>query len=102
MNLRALQLSLGIGLATVASAVAQLAPVSVRLVPGFNAISTPLLFGGNTVGELFPVVPEGSIFYKYNALAGTYVANRYDSALPGWQLNSGFGGVLRPGEGAWL
>ena len=102
MNLRVLQLSLAIGLATAASAVAQLATVSVHLFPGFNAISTPLLFGGNTVDELFPIAPDGSIFYKYNAFTGSYVANPYDATFPGWQMTSGFGGVLRPGEAAWI
>lgn len=81
---------------------AQLASLTVQLPPGFNAISYPYDQGGNRLGDLFPVLPDGSALYKLNATTGGYESNTYEAGLGGWQNTTGFTSYLRPGEGAWL
>ena len=76
--------------------------LTLQLPAGFNAISYPYDNGDNTLGELFPDVPDGTALYKLSPATGGYLSNTFDAALGGWQHTSGFTSYLRVGEGAWL
>ncbi len=76
---------------------------SLSLGPGWNAIANPLIVGSNTLDELFPIVPDGSMLAKFNRAIGGYELFTYDSFQRIWMTAAGApGGKLNPGEGAFL
>ncbi|MEY2409470.1 MAG: hypothetical protein QOF48_2140 [Verrucomicrobiota bacterium] len=69
---------------------------------GYNSIANPIDVGSNTVEELFPNMPDGSILAKFNQAGGAWTLNNFDGADGHWGFNGGFSGSLQPGEGAFL
>ena len=65
--------------------------------PGFSLISNPLFRGSNTVVEILPNVPEGTILYRFDNRTKTFSVNGYDFAK--WSNESE---SLNPGEGAFV
>ena len=71
----------------------------VQLQPGWNVVANQLSTGSNSLGEVLPSVPPGSVFYQWNASNQTYTASTFDPDFGGWDnpsLN------LRPGEGGFV
>jgi hypothetical protein len=65
---------------------------TVRLPPGFAVIANPLMAADNSVGALFPNMPDGTAFDKFatrlfkltkNMVAGGQWANPTDTLVPG-------------------
>src|SRR5262245_57076794 len=76
---------------------------TINLGPGWNAIASPLIVGSNTLNELFPAMPDGSILAKFNPATANYVQFTYDTIVKQWLTSAGApGGTLNPGEGAFL
>jgi len=72
---------------------------SVPIHTGLNLIANQLDHGSNTLDEIFPSVPDGSVLYKYSNANASWSASYYSAAQAGWtptQL------TLEPGEGAFL
>jgi hypothetical protein len=66
---------------------------------GFNLIANQLDNGGNTLGEIFTNVPDGSVVYKYENLTATWSSAFFRASTATWIP----GGItLNPGEGAWF
>jgi len=70
---------------------------SITAPPGFSLISNPLFRGSNTVVEILPNVPEGTILYRFDNFKKTYSVNSFDFAK--WSAPTE---TLKPGEGAFL
>ena len=71
--------------------------VNVSLQPGFSLISNPLQGSDNKITTLFAnVATDGMVIYKFNTVAGNFVANNY---FGGW---SDTAMTLSPGEGAFV
>ena len=76
---------------------------SIQVQPGINSIANHLIRGQNTLDEVIPGPPGGSVLYKFNPATQRY----YDTQA---QFIAGFGwlyqepemGYLKPGEGAFL
>ena len=49
---------------------------TLNLLTGYNLIANQLDQGGNTLGEIFPVVPDGSVIYKYDNAGARLVRRR--------------------------
>lgn len=65
--------------------------------PGFSLISNPLFRGANTVVEVLPNVPEGSILYRWDNRTQVYTVNVFDFGR--W---TNPGQSFPPGSGAFL
>src|ERR1039458_9156274 len=74
------------------------ASYTVNLVAGLNLIANQLDQGGNTLNEIMPNVPDGSVVYKYNNVPGTWAVSYY-SAADSWNPGTI---TLNPGEGAFF
>jgi|GEM_PF-2703475 len=72
---------------------------TVQLQAGTNLIANQLNTGGNTLKEIMPVVPDGTVVSKYDNISGAWSSATYNAALGAWIPSSI---VLRPGEGALL
>src|ERR1700722_898138 len=72
---------------------------TLNLLSGYNLIANQLDQGGNTLGEIFPAVPDGSVIYKYNNAAATWSAASYSAAQGAWTPSNI---PLNPGEGAFF
>ncbi len=73
--------------------------VNKTIPPGFSMIANPLnntAANGNTVGVLFPSVPNGTTIFKFNESTHLFEGNSY---LFGW---SNPNVTLLPGEGAFI
>lgn len=75
------------------------ASYQVQLQPGWNVIANQLSRGSNTLAEVLPVMPTGSVFYKWNAASQTYSSSTFDPELGGWDNPSL---SLAPGEGGFV
>ena len=72
---------------------------TLNLLTGYNLIANQLNQGGNTLGEIMPAVPDGSVVYKYNNASNTWVAASYSAAQGAWSPATV---TLNPGEGAFF
>src|SRR4051794_17516947 len=73
---------------------------TIRLSPGFNAIANNLSKGQNTLNELFPQMPDGTRFYKWNPTTQSYYAPAEFDGF--WDSPDAESLILRQGEGAFL
>ena len=88
----------GAPVAGVATALTLQDPVlQINLNPGFSLIANQLDRGSNTVAEVLPSVPEGTILYKFNNLTGSYEINSFSDG--NWYNPDQ---ILAPGEGAFI
>jgi hypothetical protein len=72
---------------------------TINVQAGTNLIANQLNKGGNTLKEIMPVAPDGTLVSKYDNASGTWASSTYSAALGTWIPSSI---VLRPGEGAQL
>ena len=49
----------------------------VLLAPGVSMLTIPFLSGENTIAELIPFVPDGSVVYHYDSANGAYAINMF-------------------------
>jgi hypothetical protein len=70
--------------------------VNTALVSGFNLVANPLNTGGNTVAEVYPTLPDGSLLYTYGAETGFRVIQFDGEWLPSGET------VVAPGTGHFL
>ena len=63
---------------------------------GFTAIANQLTHGGNTLAEVLPLVPDGTMLAKLDPFVQTFLTNTYLGAV-GWTDPNM---TLAPGEGA--
>jgi HYR domain len=71
---------------------------SITVQPGYNLIANQLDNGGNTVAEVLPTVPDGTVLYLYPC-GGGFSVTTYFVDLGGWDNPSL---VFAPGQGAAL
>jgi len=71
---------------------------TVSIQPGLNLIANQLDNGGDTLAEIMPSVPDGTVFSKYDNLNGVWAQAKFSSNA--WAPS----GIieLHPGQGAWL
>src|SRR5262249_41807957 len=76
---------------------------SLVLHPGFNAVANHLDNGSNTLNEVFPDMPEGATFFKWDASTqGFYDPVTFFNGV-GWSPSSvPEAGTLQPGQGAFI
>jgi len=102
MRTKTLLLTAALGAAGVASAVAQVYSVNAvgyvntALATGFNLVANPLNTGGNTVAEVHPTAPAGTLLYTFSPTTGFSVIQWDDEWLPGGTT------VIAPGTGYFL
>lgn len=65
--------------------------------PGFSLIGNPLFRGDNTVVEVLPSVPEGTILYRFDNVKKIYSVNVFDFGR--WTNPDD---KFQPGDGAFL
>src|SRR5206468_8585490 len=70
-----------------------------NLLPGKNLIANQLNKGGNTLNEILPVVPDGTVVSKFENLGGNWIRSTYNAALRAWDPSNI---KLSPGEGAFI
>ncbi len=70
---------------------------SLAIPPGISTIANHLDRGGNTLAEVLPSVPEGTVLYKYDRSQGSYTVNHYQSGT--WSRPTE---TLAPGDGAYI
>jgi hypothetical protein len=70
---------------------------SLRIPPGVSTIANHLDRGGNTVAELLPAVPEGTLLYKFDGIEEIYTVNQFQ--FGSWLRPEE---ILAPGEGAFI
>jgi hypothetical protein len=106
MRTKTLLLSVALGAASIAAAMAQTTPVySVNIVgyvnkqipAGYSLIANPLKSGDNKLATILPTAPEGASVYKWN---GTGFNNGINYFLGSW--DTGADDVLVPGTGAFI
>ncbi|MEK7686480.1 MAG: hypothetical protein AAB466_13775 [Verrucomicrobiota bacterium] len=71
--------------------------VDIDIPPGFSMIANHLTRRDNSVGELFPGVPEGTTIYKFDPVSQSFSANEF--AAGAWTNPDE---TLLPGEGAFI
>ncbi len=64
---------------------------------GISTIANHLNHGGNTLAEILPNMPEGTLLYKYEPSRSSFSANHYQSGA--WSRPQE---TLAPGEGAFI
>jgi hypothetical protein len=70
--------------------------VNRALPPGFSLIANPLnVVAGNTLNNILPSAPIGTILYKYDPATGTFNSSTF---IADWNPNL----TLAPGEGAFI
>ena len=74
----------------------------VALAAGVNSIANQLDNGNNTLNEIMPIVPDGSVLYKYvnNGANSAWTSSRYSAAAGQWLNGNAIS--LNPGEGAYF
>jgi MBG domain (YGX type)/Immunoglobulin domain len=72
---------------------------TINIQAGTNLIANQLNQSGNTLKEIMPVVPDGTVVSKYDNTNGSWASSTYNAASHAWVPSSI---VLRPGEGAQL
>jgi len=72
---------------------------SVTIQPGLNPIANQLDHGSNTLNEVVPSVPDGTILYKFSNLSGNWLAAYYSASAGSWIPDDL---TLSAGEGAFL
>jgi hypothetical protein len=72
---------------------------SINIQTGINLIANQLDQGGDTLHEIMPVVPDGTVVSKYDNASGTWSSASFNAASGAWNPSSI---ILRPGEGAEL
>jgi hypothetical protein len=70
--------------------------VNTALSTGFNLVANPLNTGGNTVAEVHPTAPDGTLLYTFSATTGFSVIQWDGEWLPGGTT------VIAPGTGYFL
>jgi hypothetical protein len=70
---------------------------TIQAPPGFSLIANPLFRGANTVVEVLPSVPEGTILYRWDNRTKVYKVNVFDFGR--W---TDPGQSFPPGSGAFL
>jgi hypothetical protein len=102
MRTKTLLLTAALGAAGVASAVAQVYSVNAvgyvntALATGFNLVANPLNTAGNTIAEVHPTAPDGTLLYTYSPTSGYTVAT-WDG-----EWITGASTVIAPGTGYFL
>ena len=72
---------------------------TVNLQTGYNLIANQLDHGSNTLNDIMPVAPDGSVVYKYNNAGSNWLLAVYSANNGSW----GPGAIsLNPGEGAFF
>lgn len=89
MRTKTLLIAAVVGAVSMATALAQevtsvnaVGYVNKELAPGFNLISNPLSNGDNTLAEVIPSPPDGSVVYLFQN--GQWVSSSFDSLIGGW------------------
>jgi len=72
---------------------------TLNLLPGLNLIANQLNNGGNTLDEIMPVVPDGTLVSKYVNTNGIWLQSVFDASSGVWVPDNI---TLSPGEGAFL
>ncbi|HTQ50433.1 MAG TPA: immunoglobulin domain-containing protein, partial [Candidatus Acidoferrales bacterium] len=72
---------------------------TLNLAPGLTLIANQLDHGNNTLNEIMPSVPDGTILYKFNNSTTNWSEAYFSSAIGVW-LPPGI--TLNPGEGAFI
>jgi len=72
---------------------------TINIQAGTNLIANQLDQGGDTLYEIMPVVPDGTVVSKFDNTNGVWSSSAYNAALGAWIPSSI---VLRPGDGAEL
>ncbi|HEY1661012.1 MAG TPA: hypothetical protein VGI03_01215 [Verrucomicrobiae bacterium] len=72
---------------------------TVNLNSGLSLIVNQLDHGSNTLNEIMPVVPDGSLLYKYNNASTNWSVSIYYAAVGSWVPGNI---TLNPGEGAFF
>ena len=72
---------------------------NIPITTGFNLIANQLDTGGNTLREVIPVAPNGSVAFKYNNPSGSWARSVYSAALGAWVPANI---TLSPGEGMFF
>ena len=82
-------------------ALAQVAPYSIDVKPGYNSIANHLSRNGNRLDEIIPNVPNGTLLFKWNPATQNYYspAQHLDGR---WFSQEQEMEYLSPGEGAFL
>jgi hypothetical protein len=57
---------------------------TLMLPPGLSLIANHLDHGANTIGEVLPVVPDGSMLMKWDEGTGAFRTDTYPDVLTGW------------------
>ena len=70
--------------------------IKVTVPVGYSLIANPLDAGDNSIGALFPQMPDGTVIYKLGGSPPQYSYNAYER---GWTDPSQ---TLKPGEGAFF
>src|SRR4029079_7867812 len=70
--------------------------------PGYHSIANHLNRGQNTLDEVIPDAPDGSVLYKFNPATQSYYSPAQFLAGFGWLYQEPEMGYLKPGEGAFL
>jgi hypothetical protein len=71
----------------------------VLLQPGWNVVANQLSRGSNTLAEVIPDVPTGSLFYRWDANIQGYSSSVFSPAWGGWDSPTL---SLSPGEGGFI
>jgi len=102
MRTKTLLLTAALGAAGVTSALGQVYSVNAvgyintALASGFNLVANQLNTGGNTVAEVHPTAPAGSLLYTFSPATGFSVLQWDDEWLPAGTT------VIAPGTGYFL
>ncbi len=102
MRTKTLLLTAALGAAGVASVSAQVYSVNAvgyvntALSTGFNLVANPLNTGGNTVAEVHPTAPDGTLLYTFSTTSGFSVIQWDGEWLPAGTT------VIAPGTGYFL
>jgi hypothetical protein len=108
MRTKTLLLSVALGAASIAAAMAQTTPVySVNIVgyvnkqipAGYSLIANPLKSGNNTLPVILPTAPDGASVYKWD-VANQNFKNGINYFLGAWDDSPD--NVLIPGDGAFI
>jgi hypothetical protein len=101
------QITNSAGSVTSASAALEVVPAPAPIIPtlsytiniqtGTNLIANQLDQGGDTLYDIMPVVPDGTVVDKFDNTNGVWMSSAYNAALGAWIPSSI---ALRPGEGA--
>jgi len=71
----------------------------VSIQAGYNLIANQLDHGSNTLNEIMPNVPDGSVLYKFNNAGSNFSIAYYSAGLGTWMPPAI---TLNPGDGAYF